>query len=908
MAVRLVIMVLLEVLGASAAAAEQIRLDIARDTWLSAVDREANANLGGASQLKLKSIQEMSLVDIDPTPLRGKVVRGATLHVRQRGNEQLGRVTVSSVATDWVEGTSARYEPQNGSSCFNWAKYPSDPWAWRGSDLTAVTVGQGGTVWSSIDASEPDAQGWISIPVAKEVLAARVAGVSKGFLLFDDTGSEWKRDGEKFTLRLFPNRFVYSREGGKQNAPFLTVDVEGEDHDPPGTLQELKASTESLPAGEALVSWLCPADAGTAGVAGFLVRIDGKIVPQYLVPKASPPGEFVAMRLRDLGLSAGQRVEVSIRAVDGAGNVGQPGTINVEVSKRLVEPLAGEEPTVDTEVGKLPEIAGAQVAVIDALDKYVGETGKMIPPQVENYLAANHLWNAKKNAIRLHAARNEFISFQILLNAALKEPVRASVEFPAGNGIKTSLFRFVPIPTKSGMVGDPLVPFDGIITASDDKSRSALCEIYVPHEITSGAHLGKLVLSTDKQRLEIPIELSVWSFALPDRLSFIPELNCYGLPDNEGDYYRLAHRNRTVINRVPYHQDGSIARGCAPRWDGKKLDWTEWDKRFGPYFDGSKFNDLPRKGVPLDIFYLPLHENWPTPIDPNYNGSYWADKAFPASYRAAFVECSRQIAEHFNQKHWDQTNFLCFFNGKNNFKSNGWSHGSCPWILDEPTNFQDFWALRWFGQAFHEGVAMAPGGPKMLFRCDISRPQWQRDVLDGVLNYNVVAGGPFHQYNRVVMERKERFNQIAIPYGSSNDPANSNVQPAAWCWDSWTLGGDGVLPWQVIGSGGSWKKGEDTCLFYPGSVVGLKEPVASVRLKAYLRGEQDVEYLVLLAAKRKRPRWELGQQVRTLLALKGERKGTGFTAGEDAGIIDFGNLKPQDLWRARERIAAAIEQ
>ena len=66
MAVRLVIMVLLEVLGASAAAAEQIRLDIARDTWLSAVDREANANLGGASQLKLKSIQEMSLVDIDP--------------------------------------------------------------------------------------------------------------------------------------------------------------------------------------------------------------------------------------------------------------------------------------------------------------------------------------------------------------------------------------------------------------------------------------------------------------------------------------------------------------------------------------------------------------------------------------------------------------------------------------------------------------------------------------------------------------------------------------------------------------------------------------------------------------------------------------------------------------------------
>src|SRR6476661_4002668 len=150
-----------------AAGAEEIRLDVVRDTWVSAVDREANANLGGAPQLKLKSIQEMSLIDIDPAPLRGKVVRSATLHARQRGNERLGRVTVSSISADWVEGTSATYQPQNGSSCFTWAKYPDVPWAWRGSDLTAVTLGQGGTIWASADASDPDPQGWMNIPVAR---------------------------------------------------------------------------------------------------------------------------------------------------------------------------------------------------------------------------------------------------------------------------------------------------------------------------------------------------------------------------------------------------------------------------------------------------------------------------------------------------------------------------------------------------------------------------------------------------------------------------------------------------------------------------------------------------------------------------------------------------------------------
>ena len=142
-------------------------------------------------------------------------------------------------------------------------------------------------------------------------------------------------------------------------------------------------------------------------------------------------------------------------------------------------------------------------------------------------------------------------------------------------------------------------------------------------------------------------------------------------------------------------------------------DWSAWDRRFGQLLDGSAFADLPRKGVPIECFYLPLHENWPTPIEPNYNGDYWADHAFRPEYRAAFVEASRQFAEHFNKAGWDQTLFHGFFNGKLDFKRNGWSRGSSPWLLDEPANFQDFWALRYFGAAFHEGVKRAgPGGPR----------------------------------------------------------------------------------------------------------------------------------------------------------------------------------------------------
>ena len=57
----------------------------------------------------------------------------------------------------------------------------------------------------------------------------------------------------------------------------------------------------------------------------------------------------------------------------------------------------------------------------------------------------------------------------------------------------------------------------------------------------------------------MPVILQVWDFTLPDHLSFLPEMNCYGLPDNERDYYRLAHRHRTILNRVPYSQSGQVA-------------------------------------------------------------------------------------------------------------------------------------------------------------------------------------------------------------------------------------------------------------------------------------------------------------------------------------------------------------
>ena len=399
--------------------------------------------------------------------------------------------------------------------------------------------------------------------------------------------------------------------------------------------------------------------------------------------------------------------------------------------------------------------------------------------------------------------------------------------------------------------------------------------------------------------------MTVWDFDLPDNLTFLPEMNCYGLPVDERPFYRMAHRHRTVLNRVPYNQRGEVAPGLAPVVEGDGFDWSGWDKRFGPLLDGSAFGDLPRKGVPLEVFYLPLNENWPTPIGPNYNGDFWADKAFPASYRSAFVAASRRFAEHLDAKKWRRTTFLGFLNNKVDFKAGpkGWNGGSSPWLLDEPASFQDFWALRYFGSAFREGVAAArPRVAPLAFRADISRPQWQRDALDGLLDYNVV-GSEFRGRSRMVLDRKRREGQLALEYGTANAIEESNVQGAAWCLDAWSLGLDGVIPWQTIGKAESWQAGDELALFYPARERIDRGPSASIRLKAFRRGQQDVEYLALLAALEGEPRWAIGSKVREALELAGE---PGKSTPEDAGSVGYAKVRSPDLRALRDRVGRVL--
>jgi hypothetical protein len=341
----------------------------------------------------------------------------------------------------------------------------------------------------------------------------------------------------------------------------------------------------------------------------------------------------------------------------------------------------------------------------------------------------------------------------------------------------------------------------------------------------------------------------------------------------------------------------------APKADGT-WDFSQFDKFYGPLFDGSAFKDLPRKGEPLDVFYLPFNENWPEDVYTNYLDSYWAECAFTPAYLSGNQKAYAAWAEHFGKKGWVGTGFEFFLNNKVYYKTaQDYKKSSAYWRLDEPSDQQDFWALRWYGILFHQAVDPVKGKAKMWIRADVSRSNYDRNSFYGVLDMEVI-GGMNPQKARMKQDEMVLWGKSYYTvYGGSNSPATANDMPAQWCVSAWTQGSWGVLPWQTIGS--SWDKsdgGNGNPILIGGREGG---PFASVRLKAFRQGQQDVEYLTLLSKIYKQPRWAMAAGVSDYIDLAGKVK---KTSAEDAGIVVFERSGPVSLWKLRYAAAKMVSE
>ena len=935
--ISLFIIVFFAVLGSGfPCRSETVRLPVTRDLWISSAPGEEEGSNGGTPKLKLKGYQEFSIVDFDVEPLKGKDVKKATLHLKLASEERLYRVAVGVITSPWNEGSGTGYEKEEGASSFRWRANPDVPWidshggsATGYSDITSVIFGEGGAFWSNAEASPPK-DGWQEIDVLPEVVAARVAGLSYGFVLFDDTGTEVVRKGEETSIRLFPNRFVFSHDQNRASEPFLEVeyeDVASSSNETPDYPKNLQCSNERIPAGAAIISWEqlnCLSDR----IIGFHVVVDGKEVAQALVPAPAigavpaTPEERQFFETRFDGLETSKTHVVDISAVDFGGRMSKPSSLIFKPSTRRFDEwndIVGLRDVVkksnpDADSDKLPKLGASRIAVVQEFDKFLD--GKVLPTASDDYLLSNAVWNARTKTVDLAAAKGEFVGFQIVFKGDARN-VRFHLEWDSSVEQKPSVafYRLARVESSKGDVVDPAIPLSApdYNVSLNDGVDSVLGELYVPKDAKPGQVFGRLRVVDEKDDvLTLNLRLKVWNFSIPDELSFLPEMNCYSLPENELEYYRLAQLHRTYVNRVPYSHRGSVGDGLAPKWDASSatFDWKEWTERFGRYFDGSAFADLPRGPVPIEAFYLPLFENFPSDVFKGFTGDFtWPDaSAFTEKYRSELSAGCRAFAEKIDAEGWAKTRFLFFLNNKSDYKKDGWFRASSPWLLDEPASYRDFAALEFFGQILKSSVSDNRAlQDKILYRADISRPQWERNSLDSLLDVYVVGGDVFAKYNSTVRRRSEgRNKRLVYTYGTTAPPSKSAYQPIFWSLDAWTRGADGIVPWQTIGNQDSWRVEDELALFYPATKESDGHVAASLRLKAYRSGEQLVEYLTLLKNTTERPRDEIAQAVRKRLKL--DDSNSLKRDAEDAGVTFYDASSPDELEFFKREIGEFLDR
>ncbi len=666
-------------------------------------------------------------------------------------------------------------------------------------------------------------------------------------------------------------------------------------------------------------------------------------------------------------LKPGQVYYFAARAIDEAGNAGPVSALGSyrAYSPEFPKLPPGDE-TAEA-ASQPPAADAFSVWAVPETLKIDPRTGELIEKDdFAGHRSRNSVWSASSATVRLTGARNEFLGFHLAveskqplagIEARVSKPLFAESRMPVvfKDTGAVQLYRewAVADQPKRGIrewYTDALVPLAGPFDlpskdnpVPDQTVQPIFVDVYIPHDAKPGVHRGELLVRASGTERRVALQVEVLPLSLPDKLNFIVDLNCYssvhsGYPVKRGTpeyrkleqaYHRMAHLHRTNLDVLGYSHVGTTVIDHAPPLSGEGAatrvsDWSDWDAHFGPVLDGSAFSDLPRASVPVPALYLPFFENWPGDLRRSYK---WDNPAVPRTqeeyqqiinrhalesgpieqgfnqeYQDRYAAVVAEFARHFQHKGWTKTRYLVYFNNKYYYKRplQG-GRGISWWLLDEPNHRDDVLATNFLAYLTKKGLEKHPGVPIVL-RTDISRIEWMRDLLSGQVDLNCISGR-FFEKNRYLQDDRYRFGREYWNYASTNHPRQTNVSMRAWCWRVWLNGGDGQLPWNAVRGSEAWDRAEPLTVFYPGSKFGKMEPYASLRLKAYRRGQQDIEYLILLAAKHGWDRDAVTDAVAGALDLSTK---VSMASEEDAGSISFGKVKDADMDRVRLRIVKAL--
>ena len=376
--------------------ADPIRLPVIADTQLSMSHGEERLNGGARSTVRLKGIEDLTIIDLDLSALKGRTVEEARLFFTPAGAHKLRSIGMSTIGSPWKEGQGTGSPAKPGEATFLDAAHGERPWAHPGSNFHSVTFSRGNSIWFARDL-KTEADGWCSVDLPPALLHAMLEGNSFGLALVDESNTG-------------NNNAIYSREQNAK-APYVLVSRSKPGAPPAsGAKKYLGALPQKIADRTNDFLKSAPAPAAVAAVAlpdGSKYRIlhEGETNPD--APAASR-----VWNGREVNLPAarGEHVAFEIGV-----ELAQPRAVRIEGAGWTASRILPVGATFDPLVPAAGEVSGKALYHVE---RYVPKTAT---PGTQNVPVSLKIGDAEVSipvALRVHSATlPDALSFHVSLNA-----------------------------------------------------------------------------------------------------------------------------------------------------------------------------------------------------------------------------------------------------------------------------------------------------------------------------------------------------------------------------------------------------------------------------------------------------------------------------------------------------------
>jgi hypothetical protein len=517
----------------------------------------------------------------------------------------------------------------------------------------------------------------------------------------------------------------------------------------------------------------------------------------------------------------------------------------------------------------------------------------------------NKNWIYDGNEVTLYAARGEYISFQLVItkntdstlkgidikmspfkNMNLQLPIDPELFLEWAVEVKTVSTGYTKASLGTGWYPDALIPFKFIRIGSPksrgngsyplrfpdfnnriDNQRSMIIWVdqYIPFEYKNaipGAYKSVISVTIGDKTQEIPINLNIWDFAIPNENKFKGSLQHEGFlsrmdEQQELEVYQLFKRNRVSLMEPRYEPELQVSKS-----GDVKIQWDLFDNRLKKYFSGEAFTTKygyeygPGYGEPIETYLLPFD------VYGKSGSAGWPDIGKPdvernPENRAIYIKAIQMVRNHLKSMiNPQKTDITMYLNG-----------------LDE-SYFPEAWdRMVYYGHMFKKEY------PEAQFRVDGGYSEEAMKIIQNSIN-----SWATHTINYEA-DLMEKYHKMGIKdwlYGpmiyesSVNDWVGSStfidlalVNDRAISWSTWKYKAYSWISWGV-GAGWksawydpeTWKSASDggnseydhkklngnALLIYSGGIIPNGVGICpSIRLKTMRNGVQEYEYMRMLS-------------------------------------------------------------